>query len=161
MNKEGKYSETLFRGLSASDWIYKDCDEDFEILTSAAFDFKDKNRADGYLEASITWNDDVTALEVIMNQRKDNENKDIQFKVGVAKLSLGAINRSMQPFIQSQLLNYERSVTEYNKYHGNLLFKKTKQKTPIYKMIQMHLCESMTEIIYRDKADVCTETQNN
>ena len=110
-----EYPSTFYRGLSSKDFIFNG-----QVLPSA-FQFDDIVREDGYKELSINWNDEVAALEIMLNQRKDNGK--IQFGAGAAKLDLNAVIIVLAAFMEKKEFQYERREVEGNPYHGNLLIR--------------------------------------
>jgi len=108
------YSEKLIRGIASKDFI------DPEGRASAAlFQFGKDIREDGFAEASITWYDDETSLDCVMNQRKPDGS--IQFKIGVAIISRSWIDMLIRQPTGKDNLKYERAPLTENPAHGNLL----------------------------------------
>lgn len=107
------YPEDFWRGISNKTFL-----SEGHVLPSA-FQFDDEVRADGYRELSINWNDCEDALITALNQRRENGN--LQFKAGVAKLNLEAVNFVLSNFKSQNQFTYERREVEGNAYHGNLL----------------------------------------
>lgn len=87
----------------------------------SAFQFDDFVREDGHRELSINWNDEIAALNTLINQRK--ENGKIQFNAGATKLDLNAVKIVLAAFIDKKEFQYERREVPGNPYHGNLLIK--------------------------------------
>lgn len=106
------YPQEFLRGISNKDFI----DNGHVLYT--AFQFDDTGRNDGNREASINWLDDDGAIELALNQRKDNGK--IQFLGGVARIDLKFAKMILHNFSQEGF-SYERAPLETNRYHGNLL----------------------------------------
>lgn len=114
-NNEDLYPQKLLRGISSKNFIIGG------ILTEDVFSL-DPVRDDGYCEISVTWFDSQDAFDTIMSQRSDKRD-EIQFQAGAAELDRLEITTKMKAQFLSGNLNYERSPTFNNKYHGNLLVK--------------------------------------
>ena len=109
-----EYPNTYLRGISNQDQF------DFEdnLPTPRLFPFQsDRVRPDGWIEESVSWLDDNYAIQVTMNQVK--EEGGLQFKYGIAMMKSEGLK-----YIKAQLrhlFDYERSSLKDNDYHGNLL----------------------------------------
>jgi len=119
------YSEQFLRGVSDESHIGEG-----DSISSAAFYFTGKKpleeRTDGNDEESIFWRDDEGADELILGQKKADGK--IQFKAGAVIVDRSLFdNLAKFPLIKG-LLGYERHELPENKYHGNLLLKKTVDK---------------------------------
>jgi hypothetical protein len=114
---------------------------------SHLFYFKDRDkRGDGWVEQSINWEDDNLAIELSLNQQK--ENGDFQFKVGLARIPREEIDRlNKQPTVNG-VLDYERQPLEDNPYHGNLLLRSDVPKRTM-KKIAAGLALAVSEIVRR------------
>jgi hypothetical protein len=109
------YSEKILRGISDPSGINED-----GRPSAAAFQFVIVDRTDGFEEASINWFDDEKALDILLNQRKEDTNA-LQFKGGVAILSKNWVDIMIKNPAGNGIINYERNELLNNKYHGNLL----------------------------------------
>ena len=150
-NANNEYPENFFRGISAEESIDRDYGE--PILLYSAFQFtKEQHRKDTFYEASITWEDDDKAYNVIMNQKKiKGECEYYQFKVGVAKISMDKMKKKLEPFIIKGELSYERDKTEDNNYHGNLLIAESlSKKGQLYTHVKTLLCQCVVKICRRE-----------
>lgn len=108
------FPEDFIRGISNKDFI-----QDGYVLASA-FQFDYHGREDNMSEVSINWLDDEKAIELALNQRKENGN--IQFPAGVAKLNLSTVKFFLKN-ISAHTFSYERNELPDNPFHGNLLLK--------------------------------------
>jgi len=138
-----QYPGELIRGIPNSDFI------DNEGRVSALlFQFYDVDRLDGFSEASINWYDNEHALELTLDQKKQNDNDTYQFKVGAAIISRVRLDAARQSPNAKGAISYERRVIEGNPYHGNILLKSglTKQ---IRTMLAGNIAMCTERIIYR------------
>ncbi len=106
------YPREFLRGISSQDFI---CEG---VVSAAAFQFGSQPREDNKIEESINWIDDDEAIDIALNQRKDNGK--IQFSAGVAILDLEKVKFLIMNDLSS-VFSYERKPITGNKYHGNLL----------------------------------------
>jgi len=127
------YPDKFIRGISSRDFV----DEDGRVLASI-FQFLDTNRADGFYESSINWYDDEDALLLILEQRKEKDKTEYQFKYGAAIIGREEADRIISNPSYKSIFAYERSPIEGNKYHGNLL-RKGKSNKGIHTIIAAYL----------------------
>lgn len=106
------FPQEFLRGLSNKDFAING------LVMASAFQFDEADRDDGMLEASINWLDDDGAIEVALQQRK--ENGRIQFVGGVARIDIQRMKLILQS-IPSDMFSHERAELPNNPYHGNLL----------------------------------------
>lgn len=125
-----KFPDKFIRGVSSPNFVDSNGRASAEI-----FHFTDNNRDDGFSEASINWYDDDDALTLLLQQRKDNDNQDYQFKYGAAILERSEADKIMKHPLYCDVFSYERSPLYDNKYHGNLLRKDTELKKQYKNMI--------------------------
>jgi hypothetical protein len=111
------YPEKWLRGIANPDFL----DSEGRLLASS-FQFDDE-RPDGFCECSINWYDKEEALQLLMNQRKQDDEKTYQFKVGAAILSRSKLDNLIAGSNCIGALKYERAAIDGNPYHGNLLRK--------------------------------------
>lgn len=107
-------------------------------ITGSAFQFhKGRDRQDGFLEASINWEDEEDVIKNTLSQQ--DPNKEQKFRFGVAVLSRGKIDWFRENTVPGQLVSYERRIIKgENPHHGNLLMKANAGK--IYRgLIASHL----------------------
>jgi len=105
---------------------------------------KEHTRDDGWIEQSINWEDDDSAIEFTLNQRKENGQK--QFKVGVLIIPRDEIDRLKRRPTVSGILSYERQYLENNPYHGNILLQSNVPK-PIMKRMAAGLALAVSIFI--------------
>ncbi|MDC3962652.1 hypothetical protein [Polyangium jinanense] len=112
MTSTAEFPHYCLRGLRGSK-----CIQNGEVAATAFLpdERTAANRPDGRSETSINFDDDREAL---VTTQKDTNNA----KYGVAKLSLEAIDYASLALGRPLRLDYERSPTPTNKYHGNILF---------------------------------------
>lgn len=120
VHMEENFADFFWRGISSKDFI-----QEGHVLASA-FQFDETDRTDNYKEASINWDDDVNALNKLLEQQKANGN--LQFVGGATKLELYKVKMLLKYFIDSGKFSYERKPVEGNNYHGNLLVASTLDK---------------------------------
>lgn len=106
------FPQEFLRGLSNKDFAMNG------LVMASAFQFDEADRDDGMLEASINWLDDDGAIEVALQQRK--ENGRIQFVGGVARIDIQLMKLILRS-IPSDIFSHERAELPNNPYHGNLL----------------------------------------
>jgi hypothetical protein len=109
----------------------KDCFhilEDSYVANTNLFSFpKNRCRCDGWIEESINWMDDEHAIEITLNQKK--QNGELQFKIGIAIIPRMELDRVKRRY--AGILDYERRPipedlnhgVKANPYHGNVLLK--------------------------------------
>ena len=132
------YPENSIKGIPNNDFLIEG-----KYVASHLFHFK-QARDDGAIEQSINWEDDASAIDFTLNQKK--ENGEFQFKAGVAILPRSEIDRlSRYPSIRG-MLSYERSPLADNPYHGNLLLQRN-VSTRIMKQIAASLALAVSGII--------------
>ena len=107
-----EFPDEFIRGISSKDFIQNG------LVLSSAFQFEDFRRTDNMSEASINWVDDEGAVELALNQKKDNGK--LQFSAGVTRLELETVKLFLRS-IPPEVFSYERAPLEDNVYHGNLL----------------------------------------
>ena len=78
-----EFPQSFFRGLSSKDFVKNN------VVQPSAFQFKETLNDNSRKEASINWNDDGNALELLLNQKKTDET--FQFKGGATELYLSEI----------------------------------------------------------------------
>jgi hypothetical protein len=89
---------------------------------SALFQFDPKSRlqSDGWIDESINWEDDESAISFTLNQKKPDPDNNLQFKVGVAIIDRHKLDDYINlPAVSGKIL-YERARIEGNYYHGNI-----------------------------------------
>ena len=137
-----EYSDNLLRGLSAEEWVRDG------LVTAAAFQIKfEKPFIKGECAAqSICWEDDTYVIDMMLQQKKDD---NFQFKEGIAKLSRGSVDNISRLQSFRGILSYERDPLPDNKYHGNLLVRHESSKTQ-RKLLPAVMASNVSEIIQRD-----------
>jgi len=136
------YPENCLRGISDPGHILED-----GSLSSAAFNFSETIRDDGWKELSINWDDDENCKEILLDQKKGNG--ELQFKAGYAILPRNELDHlSNQPMVNG-ILSYERLPLENNKYHGNILLRGNLPK-PTIKKLQAGLALIVSRVVPRD-----------
>ena len=116
------YPSSFYRGITGQ--YYKD-----GYLLPEAFKIdKETGRKDGYMEISITWNDEDESFQVIASQINERTG-NIQFTVGISEIIKKEFDDRMQPQLVLKNLSYERAPMADNKYHGNILIKGDLDKT--------------------------------
>jgi hypothetical protein len=128
------YPDCFIRGISSADYV----DEDGRV-SAALFQFSDMGRVDEFYEASINWYDDEGALLHVMEQRKEKEPQEFQFKRGAAIIARSEADRIIKNHLYQTVFAYERSPIEGNNYHGNLLRKDKTMKKGIQTVIAASL----------------------
>ncbi|NQS97962.1 MAG: hypothetical protein HQ591_05870 [candidate division Zixibacteria bacterium] len=112
------YPDNCLKGIPNRDFLFGD-----GTIATHLFYFESEDaREDGWKEQSINWEDDESAIDFTLNQKKDG---DLQFKAGIAILPRKAIDRINRSPMVNGVLSYERKRTEnnHNPYHGNILLK--------------------------------------
>lgn len=134
------YPTNSIKGIANNDFL-----EDGHVGANLFYFNKDDHtRDDGRVEQSINWEDDKTAIDFSLSQKKDDEG--LQFKAGVAIVPLSEIDRLRRNPNIMGLLSYERSPLTDNPYHGNLLLKADVPKR-IMRKIAAGLALAVSEII--------------
>ena len=143
------YPEELLRGIPNQDCMAED-----GYPGTSLFHFQQKQsssaRHDKYMELSINWRDDDGALNILMEQKK--EDGTYQFKIGVAVLSRKELDRIRRMPRFKGSFNYERKSLPDNPYHGNLLLIE-ELPTNLKRMVQTLIAIACTEVIF--KKTVC------
>jgi hypothetical protein len=115
-----QYPKELIRGITNNTLLSDG------YAGSALFSFQEtlesENRSDDFLELSINWRDDDGAIELLMNQKK---NEHYQFASGVALIKRRRIDQIRKSRQMETKLSYERQSIPENPYHGNLLLHKS------------------------------------
>lgn len=126
MALETSYPNNCIRGLKNSgDLLEQDRTVRAHVFCFDGTPTKEKD-GEKWKEESINWEDDDSAVNFTLNQRK--EAGSIKFRAGVAILPREAIDSlNKQPTIRG-VLSYERSPLKYNDFHGNLLLKASVHK---------------------------------
>lgn len=97
------------------------------------FDLNEKfGRDDGFVEQSINWEDDDSAISFTLRQRRTDG--EIQFQGGAAFVPRSEIDHLVNLPMVNGSLSYERQRQIDNDYHGNLLLR---SNTPKSKMKQV------------------------
>jgi len=135
------FPDNCIKGIPNSDFLLAD-----GSAASHLFYFKkEQARVDGWIEQSINWEDDDSAVEFTLNQRKENGEK--QFKAGVAIVPRNEIDRlGRLPTVDKGILSYERQCLENNHYHGNILLQ-TNVPKPTMKKIAAGLALAVSKIV--------------
>lgn len=113
------------------------------IVGSHLFFFNGPDRGDGWKEQSINWQDDGTAIEFTLGQRKDGQ---LLFKAGAVMLARAEIDTLNSKPAVNGVLSYERQRLDINPYHGNILLRSSVRK-PQMKQIAAGLALAVSEII--------------
>ena len=125
------YPDELLRGIPNHTFIGDD-----EGPTSNLFYFdpqdQHEERVGDFMEASINWRDDEGADAIMFSQKRGDGT--IQFRAGAALLCRKELDRIVNRPLMKNALSYERKEIPGNKYHGNLLLKKTVQKREMKKI---------------------------
>lgn len=118
------YPTNCVRGIPNTSYINSDGTIGSHLFY---FDYRD-DRADGWGELSINWQDDDAVIACTLAQRKPNG--DLQFMGGAVVIPKTEIDRlNSRPTVQG-LLSYERMPLPDNPYHGNILLRpKTSKQT--------------------------------
>ncbi|MGD1007433.1 MAG: hypothetical protein ABR980_09415 [Ignavibacteriaceae bacterium] len=119
------YPDFFLRGISGQNHVGDD-----DTISGAVFHFGGKDnveeRNDDYNEESIFWKDDEEAITLILSQKKVSG--DLQFKVGAVVVNRKKVDNVIKVILEEEKLSYERKPdpkNPNNKYHGNLLLKKS------------------------------------
>jgi hypothetical protein len=133
-----EYPETCLRGVPHTGCL---C-EDGTMAHFTLFPFSDdESRASEWIDESINWMDDGGAIDVLLNQKK--ENGELQFRVGIAMLPRAELDRLKRVHRLNDRFNYERREIEGNPYHGNLRLRRDVQN-PLKGMFRSALAIACT-----------------
>ena len=133
------FPDNCIKGIPSKDFLIDD-----GPVAPHLFYFKEHARHDGWVEQSINWEDDDSAIGFTLNQRKENGER--QFKAGVVIVPRDEIDRlNRRPAVNS-ILSYERRPLKNNPYHGNILLRVNVPK-PTMKMIAAGLALAVSRII--------------
>jgi len=119
------------------------------IVGSHLFYFDRPDRGDGWKDQSINWQDDDSAIEFTLNQRK--ENGQLHFRAGAVilpRLEIDRLNR--RPSVNG-VLSYERQPLHNNRYHGNILLRSNVPKHQM-KQIAAGLALAVSETVSQQQA---------
>lgn len=108
--------EECIRGILNPDFIDKD-----GVANIGLFQFRKREPADDWCEASINWMDDEKAIGFTLNQTKASG--ELKYKVGIAILPRSEFDRIKKRHGFAGHFKYERAALQDNSYHGNLLLK--------------------------------------
>jgi hypothetical protein len=108
------------------------------------FDLKSFRRSDEWLEQSVNWEDDGSAIGFTPGQRDNRGDK--QFEAGVAVLPRCEVDRANRAPMYAGWLSYERDSLADNPYHGNILLRKNVDKAEM-KMIAGVLAMYVSRVI--------------
>jgi len=133
-----KYPENFLKGIPNKQFLTEN-----NFVSTDLFYFKQK-RVDGALEQSINWEDDKDAIEFTLKQKK--QGGILQFKSGVAIVSRERIDELINRPAINGFLSYERDVLRENKYHGNLLLRRSVSK-PQMKQIAAGIALAVSKVI--------------
>lgn len=86
-----------------------------------AFNFAGADRGDGWIELSVSWDDDGTVVSFTLSQTKDDG--ELQFRGGAITLPRSEVDRLNTDTPLRGLLSYERAPIDTNRYHGNILLR--------------------------------------
>jgi len=116
-----EYPGQCIRGIPNEDCLYEDSLlEGNPIARLTLYPFpKEHCKDNGWIPESINWMFDVKAIDFTLEQK--NEDGELQFKVGVAILSLIELRRIKRK--HRSFFSYDKDPIENNPYHGNLLLK--------------------------------------
>ena len=137
------FPDNCLRGISVPDQILDD-----GTVSTAAFNFSENVRDDGFKELSIVWEDDEKASGVLLDQKKDTG--EFQFKVGYAFVPRNEIDHLIKQPSVNNILNYERRELEDNPYHGNILVHGSTSRHMIRK-IQAYLALFVSNVVRREE----------
>lgn len=149
------YPNECIRGIPNKDCLHTLVDGSY-VASTSLFSFpKNRCRCDGWIEESINWMDDEHALEITLNQKK--EDGELQFKIGIAIIQRTELDRVKKKY--GGLLNYERQPiqenldqgTAANPYHGNVLLKRDMTSS----------LKSQIRALLADRAEVRLRKNNN
>lgn len=138
--QNAQYPDKMLRGISSKNYIQEGA------ITDEVFPLTDY-REDGFFEISVTWYDEPHALDVIMEQRSERRNGDIQFPGGIAEIDRNKMCSVLKIHFINNWLNYERRATKNNPYHGNILVKRD-ISTQMKRLIRCTLASLANEKIY-------------
>lgn len=134
------FPDNCIRGIANDTYLITD-----GMVASHLFAFEERDtRDDGWIEQSINWQDDETAIDFTLNQTKETGER--RFKVGVAIVPRDEIDRLNRRPTVIGLLSYERQPLNDNPYHGNILLQASVPK-PARKMIAAGLALAVSKIV--------------
>jgi len=138
------FPDSCIRGIPNPSCLLRD--GNCVVANATLFPFPgERVRLDGWIEESVNWMDDEDAVAFTLSQAK--EDGEHQFKIGVAvvpRIELDKIGKKYG----TERFTYDRSPTEVNRYHGNLLLKDIGGR-PFKRMICAVLAHN-SEIILRE-----------
>jgi hypothetical protein len=142
------YPDSCIRGIPNTNCLT----EENTLASRNLFQFHRAN-ADGWLEESINWNDDINAIRFTLEQKKD-VGDECKFGIGIAILVRNEIDLIIRKRGISDRLQYERKPIQEppNAYHGNLLIKNDIPKQ-LKESIRSQLAW-ISEIHFRDEYSV-------
>ena len=117
------YPDNCIKGIPNQDCLHVFADSVVATINLFCFP-RDRCRADGWIEESVNWMDDDSALEFTLRQVRDGG--ELHFTVGIAVLPRTALDRVRKRYAGH--FDYERAAIPGNSYHGNLLLKGQMQK---------------------------------
>lgn len=133
------YPDNCIKGIPNNTFITN------EVVTASLFQFpKNAFRDDGWDEQSINWEDDNSAVEFTLNQKRDTG--EIHFKGGVVIIPRNELDRLRNRPQLKGLLSYERKPLPGNRYHGNILMRSGTPK-PTMRLIEAGIALSVEKII--------------
>jgi hypothetical protein len=100
------YPEKLIRRISDPNFVKSG------YPSAEIFKFYNMSREDGFFESSINWYDDEKALDLIMEQRKENDKSIYQFRFGAAIIDRHDADRIMKNPTYKDVFRYERAPIE-------------------------------------------------
>ena len=134
------YPGNCIRGIPDKSFLVED-----GSVGSHLFHFKQEHaRADRWIEQSINWEDDESAIDFTLSQKR--EDGELQFKAGVVIISRDEIDRLNNRLTIGGLLSYERQPLNDNPYHGNILLQARVPK-PTMKKIAAGLALAVSKIV--------------
>lgn len=116
-----EYPEQCIRGIPDEKCLYEDSLlEGNPVARLTLYPFhKEHCRDNGWIPESINWMFDADAIDFTFNQK--NAEEELQFKVGIAILSLIELNKLKRK--HRSFFCYEKDPIKNCPYHGNLLLK--------------------------------------
>ena len=140
-----QFPNNSIRGILNFDCLCKD--RTFASLNLFAFQ-SERQRPDGWIEESINWEDNDSAIDFTLNQT--NENEQPKFKVGIAILPRSELDKLKKRTGIKRVFCYERAPVDDNHYHGNLLLHHDIEK-PLKTMIRSVLAIASKIVLRQDK----------
>lgn len=111
------FPNNCIRGIPNNDFLLPD-----GSIASHLFYFKQEQvRYDQWIEQSINWQDDDSAIEFTLGQKK--EDGQLHFNAGVVIIPRDGIDSLNRLPAVHGMLSYERQPLADNYYHGNILLK--------------------------------------